>query len=308
MKTFALWVAVVGALLPGVAGGAVDNEAPLADAGLDQTATVGETVRLDAAGSRDPDGAIKRYEWTITVPNGSTVRPACRDCASTMFTPLRRGEYAVTVTVTDDDGATRTDTLYVTVESGEGPAVSVSGRTDPSVGESVTFTADATAGNVPLDRVTWTVDGSDGDSQQVSGDSATVDMTEEFDSPDPRRVNVTVTDVAGQEATDSVRVDPTARRARGGRGGGGGPQGYYRQSVSGGGVWVQTDEDGVPKTSTMENTADFATGDLSALDPISAIPSVRDGTGSDQGRSSSDATGGGGSSFTERFRNKHGHD
>lgn len=246
MRTFALWVAVVGTLLPGVAGGAVGNEVPLADAGLDQTATVGETVRLDAAGSRDPDGAVRSYEWTLTAPNGSTVTPACRDCATTTFTPLRRGEYAVTVTVTDDDGATRADTLYVTVDSGEGPAVSVSGQTGPSVGESATYTADATAGNVPLDRITWTVDGSDAGSEQVTGDEATVDLTEEFDSADSRRVAVTVTDVAGQEATDSLSVEPTAAPSRAG-GGGGGPEGYYDTRS---GLWLETDDSGAPSAPT----------------------------------------------------------
>jgi hypothetical protein len=41
------------------------NEPPLADAGLDQTVDRGATVLLDGTGSRDPDGEIVSYQWTV---------------------------------------------------------------------------------------------------------------------------------------------------------------------------------------------------------------------------------------------------
>src|SRR6056297_159200 len=94
------------------------NEAPLADAGLDQDVRRGATVLLDATGSRDPDGRIERYEWSIQTPSGDAITPDCDDCARTRFTPTETGRYRVTITVTDDDGATRSDTLYVDVSPG----------------------------------------------------------------------------------------------------------------------------------------------------------------------------------------------
>jgi len=45
------------------------NEAPLADAGLDQRVPAGTTVYLDATGSRDPDGSVVGYEWVIEAAN-----------------------------------------------------------------------------------------------------------------------------------------------------------------------------------------------------------------------------------------------
>lgn len=109
------------AVVPGT-GAAVpaDNESPLADAGLDQQAERGENVHLDATGSRDPDGEISAFEWRIETPDGEVVRPACADCARTRFSVDQVGRYAVTVTVTDDDGATSTDTLFVDVEATDG--------------------------------------------------------------------------------------------------------------------------------------------------------------------------------------------
>ena len=108
-----------------------ENRAPLADAGLDQEVEYGATVRLDATGSRDPDGEVTAYEWTIERPDGTTVEPDCSSCGRTSFRPQSVGTYAVTVTVTDDEGATRSDTLYVEVEGGTGPSVSLSGPQDP---------------------------------------------------------------------------------------------------------------------------------------------------------------------------------
>lgn len=112
----AVAVAPTGATETGTAAG---NEPPLADAGLDQQVDPGTTVLVDATGSRDPDGTVAEYAWRIEAPNGSTVLPACPDCARTRFTPRRTGTYEVDLTVTDDAGASSTDRLYVTVRRGE---------------------------------------------------------------------------------------------------------------------------------------------------------------------------------------------
>jgi hypothetical protein len=111
-------VVVVGllALAIAAAGVAAANEPPMAEAGLDQDSTVNSTVYLDAGGSLDPDGDIVSYDWAIERPNGTTTVPDCGTCSLTHFVPMRSGQYNVTVTVTDDDGASINDTMYVTVE------------------------------------------------------------------------------------------------------------------------------------------------------------------------------------------------
>lgn len=117
-------VLVVLAVVP-AGGSAEDDGAPLADAGLDQRAEVGETVLLDGTGSRDPDGRIETYEWQIETPDGRTVTPADPTDPRTRFVVQEPGRYEVTVTVTDDDGKRTADTLYVYVEGGGSPPKSI---------------------------------------------------------------------------------------------------------------------------------------------------------------------------------------
>jgi PKD domain len=111
------------------------NEPPLANAGLDQHVVRGSTVLLDATGSHDPDGTIQRYDWSIETPDGRTTAPNCPNCSRTRFRPRAIGRYTVSVTVTDEKGAKRRDTLYVTVSPGADPEVDVSGPRTPRVGE-----------------------------------------------------------------------------------------------------------------------------------------------------------------------------
>lgn len=134
---------VVSSVSPGVAG--ASNEPPQADAGLDRTVRVGETVYLDAGGSLDPDGRITNYEWTIRAPDGGeTTRTGPRAA----FEPSETGRYVVTLRVRDDDGATRRDTLYVDVRpAGDGtPSGTPSEGTPNSPTETPTGTP---GGNTP---------------------------------------------------------------------------------------------------------------------------------------------------------------
>lgn len=113
------------------AAAAADNEAPLPDAGLDQRVEQGATVLLDGTGSRDPDGEIAGYEWSIEAPDGAQITPECPTCPKTTFIAAQAGRYAVTVAVTDGDGTTRTDTLYVYVDGGGSSAAPPSEPSGP---------------------------------------------------------------------------------------------------------------------------------------------------------------------------------
>jgi len=88
------------------------NQSPIADAGSDQTAIVGETVTFDGSGSSDPDGSIVSYDWdfgdSVTETGGITTHSYSSG-----------GTYEVTLMVTDDDEATDTDTTIVTVQTPE---------------------------------------------------------------------------------------------------------------------------------------------------------------------------------------------
>lgn len=90
------------------------NSAPTARVSVDSTAvTVNETVSFDGSGSSDSDGSIVGYNWDFgdgTTATGQTVSHSYD----------RAGEYTVSLTVSDDDGASATDRVTITVETESG--------------------------------------------------------------------------------------------------------------------------------------------------------------------------------------------
>ena len=84
------------------------NQAPIAYAGPDQTVLVNEIVTFDGSGSSDISGTIVSYEWNFG--DGTTVTGQTVD-----RTYSTAGSYTVTLTVTDNGGATDSDTTLVTV-------------------------------------------------------------------------------------------------------------------------------------------------------------------------------------------------
>ena len=92
------------------------NQPPVANAGADVTVNLGDSVILDGSNSSDADGNIVSYQWD----NGSTgVSP------TTTFNS--EGTFTITLTVTDDQGATATDSVVVTViDTSNAPTVTAS--------------------------------------------------------------------------------------------------------------------------------------------------------------------------------------
>ncbi|MCK6519016.1 PKD domain-containing protein, partial [Myxococcota bacterium] len=66
---------------------------PVADAGADQLALVGDTITLDGSGSSDFDGEIVSYTWwMIGAPQGATATIES-DGATATITPDLIGDY-----------------------------------------------------------------------------------------------------------------------------------------------------------------------------------------------------------------------
>lgn len=229
----ALAVIIASVVCVGVASA---NEVPLPSAGLDQEVREGTTVYLDAGGSTDPDGSIESYRWTITVPNGTTTSPDCPTCVQTQFFAGQNGTYNVTVTVTDDDGATRSDTMYVTVEGAAPPTVTLAGPSEVEVGETATFEAHVEAGAHELEQLVWKKDGQSVSRRDVA-DGDTVSSELSFEKTTTHNVSVTVMDTIGNvdETTHWVDVGQALpMNASGGPSGGpGGPQDVYRDMDGG---------------------------------------------------------------------------
>ncbi len=90
---------------------AVPNVAPTAVASATPTtATEGSVISFNGTGSSDSDGSITSYEWK----EGSVVLSTAESFTKSDFTV---GTHTVTLTVTDDDGATHSDDVSITIES-----------------------------------------------------------------------------------------------------------------------------------------------------------------------------------------------
>jgi len=211
-------VLVVSAVCVGVpvanaagAGGPGDggNESPLADAGLDRTVSANTTVYLDATGSRDPDGKVDGYRWRIERPDGSYGAPSCERCGRTTFVARATGTYNATVTVTDGDGATSTDTLRVHVEASNGPSVTLSGPGSVTEGRVAEYSARLSAGGNDLAGALWEVDDRRVNRTVLTGQSATSEQSVMFRRAGQFTVTVTVVDRLGRERTATKNVTVT---------------------------------------------------------------------------------------------------
>lgn len=93
------------------------NSRPVADAGPDLTAVVGDTVTLDGSASSDPDGDVLTYQWSLNAtPQGSGATLANADTVSPSFVPDLQGLYVVQLIVRDASLDSEPDTAEVTVE------------------------------------------------------------------------------------------------------------------------------------------------------------------------------------------------
>lgn len=107
------------------------NQAPKANAGTDLTITLPINSTVLTGSATDADGAVTRYAWTKESGPAafSIVSPTN---PSTQITGLTEGSYVFKLTVTDDKGATSSDTVTVVVkpaivpDPNKPPAVQVS--------------------------------------------------------------------------------------------------------------------------------------------------------------------------------------
>ncbi len=156
------------------------NQPPVADAGDNQDVKTGVSVTLNGSRSSDTDGTIESYAWAHTQTDGATPAPAVNltgaNPASPTFTaPATAGTLVFTLTVTDDDGASHTDTVTITVSESMDtttPVITLLGDSPLEVDQGATYTdPGATArdgGGGPLTGIV------------VGGDTVETDMVGEY--------------------------------------------------------------------------------------------------------------------------------
>ena len=132
-------LAVSGTVQTANANLTVANVAPVANAGVDQTVSLSETVTLNGSGT-DDNGDTLTYGWAQTggadVTLSSTTAPA-----PTFTAPSSAGVLTFTLTVTDTGSLTDTDEVVVTAVAG--PQITLDKFVTPSSakpGEAITYT------------------------------------------------------------------------------------------------------------------------------------------------------------------------
>jgi PKD repeat protein len=170
-----------------------DNQSPVAALELPAEARVGEKVRADASGSRDPDGKIEHYEWDL---DGDGVWEEDDEHRSITF--RRPGVHTVSLRVIDDRGAMNeiVKTVRVTARP---PVAKASAPSRVAVGREVTL--DASRSSSPEGAgltYQWLVDGATVEGRYAGW---------RFATPGTREVRLVVVDEWGARAETAVKVD-----------------------------------------------------------------------------------------------------
>jgi len=207
MKRYAFAAVVALLAAASVVGVAAADAGPLVNAGLDQEVGINTTVQLDGTGSAHPEGTIDGYGWSIETPAGARTTPACADCGRTSFRPTELGRYNVTVVVTDSEGRSKADTLYVYVRD-FGPTVRLDGDTDPRTGEEAPYEATVEANDSDLEELTWRIDGRTVARETMSGQSSVAGRTFRFSGSGPYRLEAVAEDTTGRSDRDTLVVEP----------------------------------------------------------------------------------------------------
>ena len=186
------------------------NQAPTANAGSDITLTLPVNATILTGSGYDPDGTITTYGWTrVSGPATYTIVNA--GAAATGLNGLVQGVYVFRLTVTDNNGATATDVVTVTVNAANNQAPTA------NAGADITIT-------LPTNTATLYGSGSDADGTittyawtRVSGptgftlantSSATTGLYNLVQGVYVFRL--TITDNSGATATDNVTVTVNA--------------------------------------------------------------------------------------------------
>jgi len=162
---------------------------PTAEANGPYSGDEGSAIQFDSTGSSDTDGTIVLFEWDFGDGNTAT-----GTSPSHMYTD--DGTFLVTLTVTDNDGLTATDTAAVSVAN-VAPSADAGGPYAGEAGTAITFAG--AAGDPGADALTYAWD-FDYDGVTFSPDASGIDLTapaNTYTSPGTFTVALQVTDDDG---------------------------------------------------------------------------------------------------------------
>ena len=203
----------------------VTNLPPVANAGDDFSVTASTTgVTLDGTDSTDSDGTIESYEWAHTMTGGVATTPSTAitvaDGETSTFTaPDTAADLVFTLTVTDDDAATHTDMVTITVTA---PVANIAPTADAGDDFSVTASttgvtldgSDSTDSDGTIQSYEWAHTMTGGVATTPSTAITVADgVTSTFTAPDTAGAlifTLTVTDEDAATHADTVTITVTA--------------------------------------------------------------------------------------------------
>ena len=188
------------------------NTSPIANAGGPYTTNQGVAISVTGANSNDPDGSISLYQWDCDASDGISFSSGSSLPGFTCTYP-DDGTYTVTLQVTDDDGATDTDTAVMTVTNTD-PLADLGGPYSGT--KNVALTISAAGSNDPDGTIaSYQFDCDTSDSIPVSAPQTSSSFSCIYTSVGSYTAQVIVTDDDGATDTDTASVsiinaDPVA--------------------------------------------------------------------------------------------------
>jgi len=171
------------------------NQLPVANAGEDRSAVLGETLTLVGSGS-DTDGNITSYRWF----EGDT---ELSDTATLSYTAEREGVHILTLSVTDNDGADASDEIQIDVHAANRvPTASAGEDIRATVGEEVVISGSGSDSDGTIVSYVWEEEGT------VLAHTASLAYIPT--SEGTHSLTLTVTDNSGATASDTVIVTAEA--------------------------------------------------------------------------------------------------
>lgn len=121
------------------------NSAPVANAGPDQTAHVGDAAQLDGSGSTDGDGDALSYAWALNArPANSAAALQGADTAKPALNIDRPGTYVAQLIVNDGQAASAPDTVTISTTN-SAPLASINAPATVKWGSTVTLDGNASS-------------------------------------------------------------------------------------------------------------------------------------------------------------------